>query len=152
MSNVYSFLDVHAAIHGPGGNFPLSGNEAGAAEEGITVDPTGDKNVMTTGADGAYMHSLLGDKSGIIIVRLLRTSRVNAQLQEMFNSQTTSSRAHGRNTITIRDVARGDTITCTGVAFAKQPPHSFAKEAGIKEWTFHAGKIDGQIGSGQPEL
>lgn len=152
MSWTYSLLDVQASISGPGGNFALAGSEAGVAQEGISFAPTGDKNIMTTGADGSVMHSLAADKSGTITVRLLRTSPVNRQLQELYNHQTQSSANHGRNTITIRDVARGDTITCTRVAFAKQPDKNFAVEGGIREWLFHAGKVDPQEGSGSPEL
>ena len=63
----YSFLDVQASIAGPGGNFPLSGDRVGIAQEGITVTATGDKNVMTIGADGAAMHSLSADQSGTIM-------------------------------------------------------------------------------------
>lgn len=152
MGYTYSFLDVQAAIAGPGGNFPLAGDEAGIAQEGITIGPTGEVNAMTVGADGAYMHSLKGDKSGSVTVRLLRTSTVNRQLQELYNYQTQSSAYHGRNTITVRDVVRGDTTTCDGVAFAKSPEQVFAAEGGTYEWTFHAGKIYRQIGSGEPEL
>ena len=39
MGYTYSFLDVQAAISGPGGNFPLAGDESGISEEGITIDP-----------------------------------------------------------------------------------------------------------------
>lgn len=138
---VYSFLNVQASISGPGGNFPLAGDEAGAAEEGITIEPTGDKNIMTIGADGSYMHSLAGDASGTVTVRLLRVSTVNKQLQELYNTQTASAALHGQNVIVIRDTARGDTVTCAGCAFARQPPLAFAKEGGLVEWSFHAGKI-----------
>lgn len=150
-SYTYSFLDVQASIDGPGGNFPLAGEAAGIAEEGISIEPTGDKNTMTPGADGSWMHSLHADKSGTVTLRLLKTSTVNAQLQAMYNFQTTSSANHGKNTITIRDVARGDTITCSGVAFAKQPATPYAKAGGNIEWTFHAGSIEAQLGSGAPE-
>lgn len=149
--SVYSFKDVHASIDGPGGSFPLAGDEAGAAQEGITVEATSDLNTLTAGADGAWMHSLSADRSGTVTVRLLKTSTVNAQLQTMLNYQSASSVYHGRNTITIRDVARGDTTTCTGVAFAKPPPVTYAAQGGITEWSFHAGKIERQLGTGTPE-
>lgn len=152
MGYAYSFLDVHAAITGPGGNFPLSGSRTGIAQEGITVTPTGDKNVMTEGADGAVMHSLLASKSGTVTVTLLRTSPVNRLLQEMYNYQSQSSASWGRNVITIRDVARGDTITCREVAFAKDSDKPFANEGGSFQWSFHAGQIDTQLGSGTPEI
>lgn len=152
MGYAYSFLDVQAAISGPGGNFPLSGDRVGIAQEGISITPTGDKNVMLLGADGAAMHSLVADASGSITVTLLRTSPVNRLLQNLYNLQAKSSAAWGRNTITIRDIARGDTVTCQEVAFAKAPDKVFAQEGGTIQWTFHAGKIESQIGSGTPEI
>ncbi len=147
----YSFLDVQASIDGPGGNFQL-GSGAGNAEEGITIEPTGDKNTMTIGADGSGMHSLHADSSGTITVRLLKTSPANAQLQNMFNYQTGSSRYHGRNTIVVRNPITGDVTTCTGVAFAKQPPLTESKVPGPSEWVFHAIAISKKLGSGTPEL
>ena len=48
---------------------------------GITVTPAGERSKMTVGADGSVMHSLLGDKSGTVSVKLLKTSSVNAALQ-----------------------------------------------------------------------
>jgi hypothetical protein len=140
----YSFLDVHAAIEGPGGAFPLSG--VGNAEEGITIEPTGDKNVMTVGADGEVMHSLKADKSGTVTVTLLRTSPVNAALKTMSNLQTAGARLHGKNTIVITNRASGDVITCRQCAFAKDISNAYAAEGGTLAWTFHAGKIDGLLG------
>ena len=56
----YSFLDVTAAIQGPGGSINLAAG-AGSAEEGITIEAMEDKNIMTIGADGAGMHSLVAN-------------------------------------------------------------------------------------------
>lgn len=147
MGYVYSFLDVQAAISGPGGAFPLAGDESGISQEGISIEPTGDKNIMTIGADGAVMHSLRGDQSGTVTVRLLKTSTVNAALQAMYNYQTASSSRHGQNTIVIRDAVRGDVITCQKAAFAKNSSKTYAEDGGIMEWTFHAGKITGLLGA-----
>lgn len=102
---------------------------------------------MTVGADGSVMHSLKGDRSGTVTVRLLKTSTINAALQALYNYQTTSSSRHGQNTITIRDVARGDTITCQKVAFAKNASKTYAGDGGIMEWTFHAGTISALLGA-----
>ena len=148
--SVYSFLDVQAAFEGPSASFQL-GSGSGNAQEGITVEPTGDKNIMTIGADGTHMHSLRGDSSATITVTLLRTSQTNAQLQNAYNYQTASSQYHGRNTITIRNVVSGDVITASGVAFAKQTPVNYAEDGGTRAWTFHAGKIDVKLGTGTPE-
>ena len=87
MGHSYSFLDVQASIYGPGGNVSLAGDEAGVEQGGITITPAGERSKMTVGADGSVMHSLLGDKSGTVSVKLLKTSSVNAALQIMYNLQ-----------------------------------------------------------------
>lgn len=146
----YSFNDVVAAITGPGGAINLA-SESGSAQEGITVEMVEDKNIMTVGADGAVMHSLLATRAATVTVRLLKTSPVNAVLQGMYNLQTRSSAVHGRNVITIQDIARGDNITLSKVAFKKAPVLTFAREGGNNEWTFDAGEVTTVLGTGTPE-
>lgn len=146
----YSFQDVVAAISGVGGSINLAAG-AGVAEEGITIESMEDKSVMTIGADGAGMHSLVANEASSVTIRLLKTSPVNKQLQEMYNQQTKSSANHGKNTITVRDAVRGDNITLTEVAFKKRPPVTYAKEGGLMEWTFDAIKTTAVLGSGTPE-
>lgn len=146
MSNVYSFLDVQAAIVGPGGAFSL-GSGAGAAEEGISIDPSGEIDAMQIGADGTGQHSLHADKSGKVTVRVLKTSPVNRLLSAMYNFQTASAASHGQNTITISDAVRGDVITCRQCAFAKAPSLAYAKEAGTQDWEFNAIAIDRVLGA-----
>jgi len=146
----YSFQDVVAAISGVGGSINLAAG-AGVAEECITIESLEDKNVMTIGADGAGMHSLIANEASSVTIRLLKTSPVNKQLQEMYNQQTKSSANHGRNTITVRDAVRGDNITLTDAAFKKRPTVTYAKEGGLMEWTFDAIKTTAVLGSGTPE-
>lgn len=146
MSNVYSFLDVHAAIVGPGGAFSL-GSGAGAAEEGITITATGEIGTMQIGADGSGQHSLHADKSGKVAVHVLKTSPVNLLLSAMYAFQTTGGATYGQNTIAINDSSRGDVITCTQCAFAKAPDIAYAKEAGMNVWEFNAIKIERTLGS-----
>lgn len=74
MSDSYSFQDVTATLTGPSGDIDLGAGSANA-EEGITIAYAGAKNTMTIGADGEGMHSLHADKSGVITVNLLKTSR-----------------------------------------------------------------------------
>ena len=146
--NVYSFLDVQAAIVGPGGTFSL-GSGAGAAEEGIEITPAGDINTMQIGADGTGQHSLHGDKSGTVTVRLLKTSQVNGQLSLLYAFQTSNSGAHGQNTITLTD-RRGDVITCRQCAFKRAPALTYSKDAGMNEWVFDVVFIDRVLASGTP--
>lgn len=147
----YSFLDVNAAITGPGGAINL-GAGAGAAEEGITIESLEDKNIMTIGADGQGMHSLVAGEASTVTVRLLKTSPTNALLQTMYNYQTTSSVLHGKNTIVVSDLGRGDVITLQQVAFKKRPTTEYAKEGGAVEWTFDAVTADVILGIGTPEI
>lgn len=147
MGTTYSFLDTQAAIAGPGGNFNL-GAGAGIAEEGITVEPAGDVNAMTIGADGKGMHSLHADKSGHVIVRVLKTSPVNALLSAMLAFQRTSGANHGQNTITIVNSSLLDGITCQQCAFSKVPTVTYAKDGGMNEWRFDSVEIDVGLGPG----
>jgi Protein of unknown function (DUF3277) len=143
----YSFLDVQASISGPGGAFSL-GSGAGAAEEGITVEPTEDISSMQIGADGTGQHSLHANRSGRVTIRLLKTSPTNALLSAMYNFQTASSATHGQNTLTVTDSVRGDKCTCTEVAFAKKPSVTYAKEGAPIEWVFNCVRIENLLGSG----
>ena len=147
----YAFRDIVAAIQGVGLNANL-GNGAAAAEEGITIEQTDDKNIMNIGAGGSGVHSLRSDDSGTVTVRLLKTSATNAILQNAFNTQKLSSGAWGKNTITIRDIARGDVITCQECAFANTPTLEYGTEAQDVEWVFHAIKITRVLGVGTPEI
>jgi hypothetical protein len=147
----YSFQDVNAAITGAGGSINL-GAGAGVAEEGITIESVEDKSVMTIGADGQGMHSLVAGEASTVTVNLLKTSPTNALLQTMYNYQTTSSVLHGSNTLVVSDFGRGDLITLGQVAFKKRPDNSYAKEGGMVAWTFDAITTSVTLGVGTPEL
>lgn len=147
----YSFLDVNAAINGPGGSINLASG-AGAADEGIIVAAVADRNVMQTGAGGEGQHSLIASTASLVTLTLLKTSPVNARLMQMYNYQTSSSVLHGKNTLVISDFARGDIITLTKVAFKKVPDIANAKEAGTNVWTFDAIRTNHVLGTGTPEL
>lgn len=145
--NTYSFLDVQAALVGPGGSIQLGAGSANA-EEGITIEPVSEMNKMTIGSDGTPMHSLSADKSGRIVMRYLKTSPTNQKLTAMMNFQRTSSTNHGQNTLTITNIVSGDVYTCQAVAFAHVPNNTYAKDANMIEWNFDAGIIDPSLGSG----
>ncbi len=147
----YSFRDVTAALIGPGGSVNF-GFGSGAAEEGIDIEAAEDSNAMTVGADGSVMHSLILNDASLVTVRLLQNSPVNFQLQLMYNLQSSSSGLHGRNVITIRHTAQGDFITLTQVAFKRRPSKTYAREGGVVEWTFDAGRTAQILGVGTPEL
>lgn len=146
MANVYSFLNFQCALSGPGGVINL-GNGAGAAAEGVQFSPASEFNTMLIGADGSGQHSLSADKSGRIVVRLLKTSPTNRLLSAMAAFQRANPTTHGQNTIAGTDTVRGDVVSCQQVAFSKIPELNFAKEAGLVEWEFQAIKIDITLGA-----
>ena len=143
----YSFINCNATISGPGGSFPL-GAGAGSAEEGITIEPDGDKVTKTVGADGAVMYNLHADQSGRILVRLQKISPTNFLLGAMHNIQITDSALTGLNTIVLNDIARGDNIALRGCAFSRWPTISYGTSGGILEWSFFAAVIDRLLGAG----
>jgi len=145
----YSFMDVTASIVSPTGNFNL-GYGAGNSEEGITVTMQENKNTMTLGADGSWMHSLHAGNGGTVTCRFLKTSPTNTALMAMYDSQRISSALWGQNTIMISDPARGDTIVCNGAAFQRQPNVAYAKDGGVMEWVFDCGVITTVLGDGAP--
>ena len=148
MSGAYSFLDVAVVIDGPGGNFSI---KDGSAQEGVTIDPVSDQSTMTEGADGSVMHSLSAGSACTVTVRLLKTSPVNKQLMELFKHQTSSAARHGRNTITVRDAARGDLVTVTQAAIKRPAALTYATDGGVNEWVFDGGKTDYVLGDGAAE-
>jgi hypothetical protein len=122
--------------------FVIGGN----ADEGIKIEPVGDKNTMTPGADGSVMHSLAVSKACTVTITLLKTSPTNALLVSMFNFQTASSARHGQNTLVVRDSARNDLHTITEAAFKKMPAITYAKEGGTVEWQIDGGVWDPELG------
>ncbi|WP_079218931.1 phage protein [Herbaspirillum robiniae] len=144
--STYSFMDTQAAIVGPTGAFSLGYGEA-VAEEGIDIVRAGDKNTMTTGADGEGMHSLHADKSGQITLRYLKTAPVNALLMAAYNAQTLDSRLHGKNLITVSNSSSGDLHTGRSCAFKKAPDMKYAKDGDIVTWVFDVIKIDSILGT-----
>lgn len=146
-SHTYSFLDVQCAIAGPGGVISLGG-DGGAAKEGITVEPSEDIGTMQIGAGGEVMHSLHAGRPAKAMVRLLKTSSVNALLSAMFNLQASSASVYGQNTIVVSDSARGDIVSCFSAAFAKFPGVTWAEDANYNEWTFNVGRVNWNLGTG----
>lgn len=144
----YSFLNVNCSLAGPGGLLNLAAGAA-AAEEGITIEASEDKNVMTIGADGKGQHSLIASDACTLTVRLLKTSPVNQALMVMYDLQSASSALWGQNVFTIVDSGRNDYTVVQAAAFKKKPTITYAKEGGIMEWTFDGIQANSILGSGQ---
>ncbi len=144
----YSFLNVAATLAGPGGILNLAAGAA-AAEEGISIEPTEDKNIMTVGADGKGQHSLVASDACTVTVRLLKTSPLNQALMLMYNLQSASSALWGTNVFTVVDSGRGDYNVVQGCAFKKKPIINYAKDGGLMEWVFDGIAANSILGSGQ---
>ncbi len=137
----YSFSEITATLTGAAGLINLGSGSANT-KEGITIALAQDRNQMTVGADGEYMHSLRCDKSGQVTVRLLLTSPINALLQVMYDAQALAPSAWGNNVLVIINKGNLETTTCRGVAFKKQPDITYDENGAYREWAFDCGKID----------
>lgn len=137
----YSFLDVQAAIVGPGGAFSLNN---GISEEGLEIAPRDDKGALVVGADGTYLWSLRADKSATITINLLKNSATNAALSNMYNLQQGSSALWGKNVITVT-TNFGEMVIMTGVGFKKKPTIGYAKDAAIYVWELECGSVESTI-------
>lgn len=143
----YSFLNVQCSMTGPTG-FVNLGYGSGVAEEGITIEASEDKNVMTIGADGVGQHNLIASNGCLVTVRLLKTAPANAALQAMYDAQSVSSALWGQNVFVITDTARGDYTVAQSCAFKKKPAITYAKEGPMMEWTFDGISMNSILGLG----
>lgn len=142
----YSFLNVVAAIVGPGAAFSL-GAGSGVAEEGITIAASEDKNSMIIGADGVGQHTLVASAAGIITLRYLKTSPTNGLLQLAYDFQVGGgSKVWGQNIITVADTARLELTTAQSCAFKKKPEIVYDKAGPMIEWTFDSLAINTILG------
>lgn len=149
--STYSFIDVVASLTGPGGTVQL-GYGAASAEEGISVEMVEDKNTMMIGAGGEGQHNLHAGKAGTITIACLKNSPTNSQMMALYNYQQGTSARWGQNTLTLRNVASGDSITAVQGAFKRVPKNTFAKDGPMMEWALDFVKIDQMLGSGTPAL
>lgn len=146
----YSFQDVVATLKGPGGIVQL-GQGAGVAAEGITITHTEEKTTTITGSDGQVQHSLHASMTGRIMIRLLKTSPSNALLNALYHSQRGSATTWGQNVLTVNNIASGDNIVGTAMAFVKHPDTVYATEGNVNDWEF-VGIINPELGAGVPGL
>lgn len=148
--SAYSFLSVQASIVGPGLNAQI-GSSSGAAKEGLSAEMDEDKIAVTTGADGSIMTSLKASQTGRIVVRLLKTSPINATLMAAFNFQRQNAANTGQNSIRVVDKARGDVVTGRQMGFLRMPNNTWGEEGNVIEWTF-VGIVNEVLGAGIPDL
>lgn len=147
----YSFKNVNAALVGPGVALAL-GSNSGVAKEGIAVEMIEDKDDMKVGADGSIMHSLRAGNAAKVMIRLLKTSIFNNGLSVAYNFQRQNPAAWGQNTLVVTDVVRGDVVSLSQVAFARQPSVTWAEDGNMNEWTFYGSLDEELLGVGVPDV
>jgi hypothetical protein len=125
----YSFIDVQAAIEGPGGNFSVS-------EGGV----------------GTGMHSARASRAGRVTIRLLKNSPINRKLMDMRNAQKAGGLVGGaftgRNILTLTNPYWGDDYQCRAGAFGKAPNVTYAEDGNTNEWVMNFIYIDSVLGDG----
>jgi hypothetical protein len=146
MPGAYSFQSVSATYSSPTASINL-GAGAAVADEGISIEPTEDKNTMTIGADGGGMHSMHAGNPANVSVRLLQTSPVNALLMAEYNAQRANSTLWGQGVFLVRQTASGDTTTATNVAYKRKPNLVYRKDGAFLEWAFEAIEHDTVLGT-----
>ncbi len=152
MATTYSFLDCVCTLTDINGNSISLGYGSGVSAEGLTVEMVADKDILTIGADGTPMHSLIASNAATILVRLLKTSPINNQLSVMYNTQKNNPAVWGQNVMSVRDILQGDVLTAEVVAFSRQPVITYAENAGMNEWRFLCGTLTELLGPGVPDL
>jgi hypothetical protein len=143
----YSFLHVKASLVGPNGAV-IIGSDAGAAEEGISVERSEDVVTTRAGADGTPIHMLHAARLGRITVRLMKSSSSNALLSALFDADTTNPSTYGQNTIVVSWLTAGDIITGRYCGFSRPPAITYAKEGPNLEWSWNVGYLDYALGAG----
>jgi len=142
----YSFLNIVGAITGPGGATPIGVGSANA-DGGIKTSMKEEKNLAKVSADGSVMQVLRGGNLGRITVHVQKTSPINAILSAMYNFQRNNAAGWGTNAITFNDIARGDVVSGSSMAFVKFPDVGWDKDASDIEWEFE-GNVVQALGAG----
>jgi hypothetical protein len=106
---------------------------------------------VTTGADGAIMTSLHATQTGKITIRLLKTSPLNAVLNQAYNFQRGSSANWAQNIIRVVDKVRGDVVSGVQMGFEKHPDNHWGEDGNTLEWTFE-GLTRELLGVGLPDV
>lgn len=142
----YSFLDVQATISGPGGMADIK--SSGVSEEGITITQVSPKDVMTIGAAGNGMHTLVGTDAARVEVSMLKTAPGNSVFNTLYNFGKQSSANWGQLQFTVQNPVTGDSITLLGGAFEKQADVRYAGQQTLMVWPMLFISRDDILGNG----
>lgn len=114
---------------------------SGYAEDSfITIDPNGDTVTKKVGVDGEIVRSISTDKTYIVKISLMQTSKTNTFLQEKL--QQDRDTGDGVFPVLIKNL-KGGLLFEAECAWSKgTPSRSFGKEAGTREWEIHTGEAN----------
>ena len=142
----YSFQDVQATLSGPAGIVDIK--NGGVSDEGVMIAALGPKDVMTIGAAGNGMHTLIAANGARCEISLLKTGPGNAILNVMYNFARASSANWGKLQLTLQNPATGDSITLLGGAFEKQADLRYGTQGALNVWPFLFISRDDILGNG----
>jgi len=117
------------------GTLPISGFQDGDA---MTWEPAEDLYNMVSGADGEVARSRTNNKSGTLTFNLLYSSDANAVFQQMLDDDENNNT--GIRTILIEDLRGGFRLVAGQAWVQAQPPVTFSKEMGTREWVLGVGR------------
>lgn len=137
--SVFSFADVSAVISHPSvGQFTITGKGVGS----ITVSNSNDETQHDTAADGSVMVSKIDTENGTVAIALQQTSAAHRWMKKWHAFLKVSPASEWTKTsITIRNPAIGETITCTGVSPQKKADRAFHQAGQQVTWNLMATSI-----------
>lgn len=111
-----------------------------AAEDFISIERTTPSTSSDVGAGGEVTVNSLNDRRKTITLRLQRTSKDNAALSAIFQTQELSGDIFF-SPMTIKDGLGADLHTAPEAWIMSEPNADYSVETGIREWVFEAGDM-----------
>jgi hypothetical protein len=139
-TTTYSFTDHIITITSPVYKaYSLNGQGLGE----VNISYANDNTMHDNSADGQVMVSKIISNNGTVNMTLQQTSELNKWLFGAFNKlYALPSNFWTSISITIRSIASGDVVTCTGVSFTKRSDKPYQAQGQMITWNFMAAKID----------
>lgn len=111
-----------------------------ASENFISVERTSDSASSSVGAGGEVTVETINDKRKQVTLRLTRTSKDNALLSSILQTQDTTGEIFIAP-MTVKDGLGADIHIAPEAWIMKEPDPEYSAEAGINEWIFTAANM-----------
>lgn len=99
------------------------------------------------GTSGEVTRSKTNDHRRTITLRLMYTSRSNALLSALFNSDLNAPGGVGVGAFMLQDLVSGTTMIAEKCWIAKDPDDPFDRTANEREWLIRVARLDKQYGA-----